>query len=26
MFVVSPWSTGGWVNSQVIDHTASRRQ
>ncbi len=22
MFVVSPWSTGGWVNSQVFDHTS----
>lgn len=22
MFVVSPWSRGGWVNSQVFDHTS----
>ncbi|MFE0102582.1 phosphocholine-specific phospholipase C [Streptomyces sp. NPDC059009] len=22
MFVVSPWSTGGYVNSQVFDHTS----
>lgn len=22
MFVVSPWSHGGWVNSQVYDHTS----
>ena len=22
MFVISPWSTGGWVNSQVFDHTS----
>lgn len=22
MFVVSPWSRGGWVNSQVYDHTS----
>jgi phospholipase C len=22
MFVVSPWSTGGWVDSQVFDHTS----
>jgi phospholipase C len=22
MLVVSPWSTGGWVNSQVFDHTS----
>ena len=22
MTVVSPWSTGGWVNSQVFDHTS----
>ncbi len=22
MFVVSPWSVGGWVNSQVFDHTS----
>ncbi|HEY0541039.1 MAG TPA: phospholipase C, phosphocholine-specific [Actinoallomurus sp.] len=22
MFVVSPWSKGGWVNSQVFDHTS----
>ena len=21
MLVISPWSTGGWVNSQVFDHT-----
>ncbi|KAH0445307.1 phospholipase C, phosphocholine-specific [Paraburkholderia fungorum] len=25
MFVVSPWSTGGWVNSQVFDHTSVLR-
>jgi phospholipase C len=22
MMVVSPWSKGGWVNSQVFDHTS----
>ncbi len=22
MFVVSPWSRGGWINSQVFDHTS----
>jgi phospholipase C len=22
MIVISPWSTGGWVNSQVFDHTS----
>ncbi len=22
MFVVSPWSRGGWVNSQILDHTS----
>ena len=22
MYVVSPWSTGGWVNSEVFDHTS----
>jgi phospholipase C len=22
MYVVSPWSVGGWVNSQVFDHTS----
>lgn len=22
MYVISPWSRGGWVNSQVFDHTA----
>ena len=22
MFIVSPWSRGGWVNSQVFDHTS----
>ena len=22
MYVISPWSTGGWVNSQVFDHTS----
>lgn len=22
MLVLSPWSTGGWVNSQVFDHTS----
>ncbi|VWD35368.1 phospholipase C [Burkholderia lata] len=25
MFVVSPWSTGGWVNSEVFDHTSVLR-
>ncbi|MEM5403719.1 phosphocholine-specific phospholipase C [Paraburkholderia unamae] len=25
MFVVSPWSTGGFVNSQVFDHTSVLR-
>ena len=25
MFVVSPWSKGGWVNSQVFDHTSVLR-
>jgi len=25
MFVVSPWSRGGWVNSQVFDHTSVLR-
>jgi phospholipase C len=25
MTVVSPWSTGGWVNSQVFDHTSVLR-
>jgi phospholipase C len=25
MFVVSPWSRGGWVNSQVCDHTSVLR-
>ncbi|MBU9167475.1 phosphocholine-specific phospholipase C [Burkholderia gladioli] len=25
MFVVSPWSAGGWVNSQVFDHTSVLR-
>jgi len=23
MIVVSPWSRGGWVNSQVLDHTST---
>ncbi|WP_285239343.1 alkaline phosphatase family protein, partial [Escherichia coli] len=23
MWVVSPWSRGGWVNSQVFDHTST---
>ena len=23
MYVVSPWSRGGWVNSQVFDHSSS---
>jgi phospholipase C len=23
MFVISPWSKGGWVNSQVFDHTST---
>jgi phospholipase C len=23
MFVMSPWSRGGWVNSQVFDHTST---
>lgn len=22
MYVISPWSHGGWVNSQVLDHTS----
>jgi len=22
MLVISPWSTGGWVNSEVFDHTS----
>ena len=22
MYVISPWSKGGWVNSQVFDHTS----
>jgi phospholipase C len=22
MIVISPWSKGGWVNSQVFDHTS----
>lgn len=22
MIVISPWSTGGWINSQVFDHTS----
>lgn len=22
MYVISPWSSGGWVNSQVFDHTS----
>jgi phospholipase C len=25
MYVVSPWSKGGWVNSQVFDHTSLGR-
>ncbi|PXW14585.1 phosphocholine-specific phospholipase C [Paraburkholderia caballeronis] len=25
MYVVSPWSRGGWVNSQVFDHTSTIR-
>lgn len=25
MYVVSPWSKGGWVNSQVFDHTSTIR-
>jgi len=25
MFVVSPWSRGGWVNSEVFDHTSVLR-
>ena len=25
MWVVSPWSRGGWVNSQVFDHTSTLR-
>lgn len=25
MYVVSPWSKGGWVNSQVFDHTSVGR-
>ena len=22
LYVISPWSRGGWVNSQVFDHTS----
>ena len=22
MIVISPWSRGGWVNSEVFDHTS----
>jgi phospholipase C len=25
MIVVSPWSKGGWVNSQAFDHTSMIR-
>jgi phospholipase C len=25
MYVISPWSRGGWVNSQVFDHTSVLR-
>ncbi len=25
MYVISPWSRGGWVNSQVFDHTSTIR-
>lgn len=25
MYVISPWSKGGWVNSQVFDHTSMGR-
>lgn len=25
MYVISPWSKGGWVNSQVFDHTSPIR-
>jgi phospholipase C len=25
MYVISPWSRGGWVNSQVFDHTSMGR-
>lgn len=25
MMVISPWSVGGWVNSQVFDHTSTLR-
>ena len=25
MYVVSPWSRGGWVNSQSFDHTSVLR-
>ena len=25
MYVISPWSRGGWVNSQVFDHTSVTR-
>ena len=25
MYVISPWSRGGWVNSQVFDHTSVGR-
>jgi len=25
LYVISPWSSGGWVNSQVFDHTSMGR-
>ncbi|MBH9710712.1 alkaline phosphatase family protein, partial [Burkholderia contaminans] len=25
MYVISPWRRGGWVNSQVFDHTSVLR-
>ncbi len=25
MYIISPWSKGGWVNSQVFDHTSTLR-
>ncbi|MGC7532455.1 alkaline phosphatase family protein, partial [Pandoraea pneumonica] len=25
MYIISPWSRGGWVNSQAFDHTSVLR-
>jgi phospholipase C len=25
MYIISPWSKGGWINSQVFDHTSTLR-